>query len=135
MATLSPEDWSRIRYEYEHTRRPVEDICHAYGITPNTLRRRGAPPRSRCEVELEFEAGEAGELDVEHQAGGPGEGVGGEQVFRRGEGADPHAGGTEQPFERLVHARVVIDDDDGNGVRHQGRRVPKRGAFRYCPVG
>lgn len=41
MHSLTPEDWSRIRYEYEHTRRPVEDICHAYGITPNTLRRRG----------------------------------------------------------------------------------------------
>jgi hypothetical protein len=36
----TPEAWAQIRHEYEHTRRSIEDICLAYGISPNTLRRR-----------------------------------------------------------------------------------------------
>lgn len=36
----TPEAWAQIRYEYENTRRTVEDICLAYRISPNTLRRR-----------------------------------------------------------------------------------------------
>jgi hypothetical protein len=40
MPSPTPEAWAEIRYAYEHTRRPVEDICFAHGITPNTLRRR-----------------------------------------------------------------------------------------------
>lgn len=37
----APEVWAQIRHEYEHTRRTVEDICLAHGISPNTLRRHG----------------------------------------------------------------------------------------------
>ncbi|MGE0564399.1 MAG: hypothetical protein AB7O50_07770 [Pseudolabrys sp.] len=40
MATLSPETWARVRYEYEHTRRTIEDICLAHGISAGTLRDR-----------------------------------------------------------------------------------------------
>jgi hypothetical protein len=36
----TPEAWAQIRHEYENTRRPIEDICLAYGISANTLRRR-----------------------------------------------------------------------------------------------
>jgi transposase-like protein len=37
---LSPETWAQIRYDYEHTDRPVEDICAAHGISSGTLRDR-----------------------------------------------------------------------------------------------
>jgi hypothetical protein len=36
----TPEEWVQIRHEYENTRRSIEDICLAYGISANTLRRR-----------------------------------------------------------------------------------------------
>jgi hypothetical protein len=36
----TPEAWAQIRHEYENTRRSIEDICLAYGISANTLRRR-----------------------------------------------------------------------------------------------
>jgi hypothetical protein len=36
----TPEAWAQIRHEYEDTRRPIEDICLAYRISANTLRRR-----------------------------------------------------------------------------------------------
>jgi transposase-like protein len=36
----TPEAWAQIRHEYENTRRSIEDICLAHGISSNTLRRR-----------------------------------------------------------------------------------------------
>jgi hypothetical protein len=36
----TPEEWAQIRHEYENTRRSIEDICLAHGISANTLRRR-----------------------------------------------------------------------------------------------
>jgi transposase-like protein len=36
----TPEAWAQIRHEYENTRRSIEDICLAHGISANTLRRR-----------------------------------------------------------------------------------------------
>ena len=40
MPTLTPEAWAQIRYDYEHTDRPVADICADYGISSGTLRDR-----------------------------------------------------------------------------------------------
>ena len=37
---LSNEAWTQIRYDYEHTDRPVEDICAEHGISSGTLRDR-----------------------------------------------------------------------------------------------
>src|SRR5690348_2803249 len=40
MPELSPETWAQIRYEYEHTDRPIADICAERGISDTTLRNR-----------------------------------------------------------------------------------------------
>ena len=40
MPTLTPEAWAQIRHDYEHTSRPVEDICVEHGISSTTLRDR-----------------------------------------------------------------------------------------------
>jgi hypothetical protein len=40
MPTLTPDAWAQIRYDYEHTDRPVEDICAEHGISSGTLRDR-----------------------------------------------------------------------------------------------
>ena len=40
MPNLTPEIWAQIRYDYEHTDRPVEDICAEHGISSGTLRDR-----------------------------------------------------------------------------------------------
>ena len=40
MPELSPETWAQIRYEYEHTDRPIADICAERGISTTTLRDR-----------------------------------------------------------------------------------------------
>jgi transposase-like protein len=37
---LTPEEWIQIRYEYEHTDKPVDDICLDHGVSPTTLRER-----------------------------------------------------------------------------------------------
>jgi hypothetical protein len=37
---LTPETWAQIRYDYEHTDRPVEDICAEHRISSGTLRDR-----------------------------------------------------------------------------------------------
>ncbi|MEA2871315.1 MAG: hypothetical protein QOH67_1291 [Hyphomicrobiales bacterium] len=37
---LTPETWMQIRYEYEHTEKPVDDICLDHGVSPTTLRER-----------------------------------------------------------------------------------------------
>lgn len=34
------EAWGQIRYDYEHTGRPIEDICAEHGISSGTLRDR-----------------------------------------------------------------------------------------------
>jgi len=62
------EAWTRIRYDYEHTDRPVEDICAEHGISSGTLRDRmrrwgwtrrrppiprdGPPPASTPQVDM-----------------------------------------------------------------------------------
>ena len=67
---LTPEEWAQVRYEYEHTDKPVDDICLDHGISPNTLRDRvrrwrwtrrrqpipaeGPPPALRNEPALPF---------------------------------------------------------------------------------
>jgi transposase-like protein len=40
MPQLSPETWMQVRYEYEHTEKPVDDICLDHGVSPSTLRER-----------------------------------------------------------------------------------------------
>lgn len=40
MPNLTPEAWAQIRADYEHTARPIEDICAAHGISSGTLRDR-----------------------------------------------------------------------------------------------
>jgi hypothetical protein len=40
MPALTDEAWAQIRYDYEHTDRPVGDICAAHGISSGTLRDR-----------------------------------------------------------------------------------------------
>jgi hypothetical protein len=37
---LTPEAWAQIRSDYEHTDRPVDDICFEHGISAGTLRDR-----------------------------------------------------------------------------------------------
>jgi len=37
---LSHDAWAQIRHDYEHTDRPVEDICAEHGISSGTLRDR-----------------------------------------------------------------------------------------------
>jgi hypothetical protein len=39
-SALTPEAWAQIRSDYEHTDRPVEDICFEHGISAGTLRDR-----------------------------------------------------------------------------------------------
>ncbi len=38
--SLMPEAWAQIRYAYEHSDRPIHDICAEYGISTGTLRDR-----------------------------------------------------------------------------------------------
>jgi transposase-like protein len=40
MPNLTPEAWAQIRADYEHTDRPIEDICAEHGISSGTLRDR-----------------------------------------------------------------------------------------------
>ncbi len=40
MADLTHEAWAQIRYNYEHTDRPIEDICAEHKISSGTLRDR-----------------------------------------------------------------------------------------------
>ena len=40
MPALTPDAWAQIRYDYEHTDRPVADICADHGISSGTLRDR-----------------------------------------------------------------------------------------------
>ena len=40
MPTLTQEAWAQIRADYEHTERPIEDICAEHGISSGTLRDR-----------------------------------------------------------------------------------------------
>jgi hypothetical protein len=37
---LTPEAWAQVRYEYEHTDKPVEDICFDHRVSSGTLRDR-----------------------------------------------------------------------------------------------
>lgn len=37
---LTPEEWAQVRHAYEHTDKPVDDICADHGISPGTLRDR-----------------------------------------------------------------------------------------------
>jgi hypothetical protein len=37
---LSPEEWAQVRYKYEHTDQPTEDICADHGFSSGTLRDR-----------------------------------------------------------------------------------------------
>jgi hypothetical protein len=37
---LTPETWAQVRYEYEQTAKPVDDICLDHGVSPSTLRDR-----------------------------------------------------------------------------------------------
>jgi len=36
----SAEEWAQVRYKYEHTNQPVEDICAEHGFSSGTLRDR-----------------------------------------------------------------------------------------------
>ncbi|MCX7312728.1 MAG: hypothetical protein NTV56_13645 [Alphaproteobacteria bacterium] len=37
---LTDKPWAQIRHDYEHTDRPVDDICAEHGVSPGTLRDR-----------------------------------------------------------------------------------------------
>lgn len=37
---LSPETWAQVRYEYEYTDKPVDEICLDHGVSASTLRDR-----------------------------------------------------------------------------------------------
>jgi transposase-like protein len=37
---LTGKDWTQIRHDYEHSDRPVEDICAEHGLSSGTLRNR-----------------------------------------------------------------------------------------------
>lgn len=53
---LTSQAWAQIRYDYEHTDRPVEDICAEHGISSGTLRdrlRRWGWTRRRVPIPLE----------------------------------------------------------------------------------
>jgi len=56
MPEPTSEAWAQIRYDYEHTDLPVEDICAAHGISSGTLRdrmRRWHWTRRRARIPLE----------------------------------------------------------------------------------
>jgi transposase-like protein len=40
MPTLTHSAWAQIRADYEHTERPIEDICADHGVSSGTLRDR-----------------------------------------------------------------------------------------------
>ena len=40
MPEPTSDAWTQIRYDYEHSSRPIVDICAEHGISPNTLRDR-----------------------------------------------------------------------------------------------
>jgi hypothetical protein len=40
MATITFETWAQIRADYEHTERPIDDICAEHGISSGMLRDR-----------------------------------------------------------------------------------------------
>lgn len=40
MTILTPEVWAKVRHDYEHTDRVIEDICLEHGISAGTLRDR-----------------------------------------------------------------------------------------------
>jgi hypothetical protein len=53
---LSLDVWARIRFDYEHTTRPIEEICAEHGISSGTLRdrmRRWNWTRRRTPIPLE----------------------------------------------------------------------------------
>ena len=53
---LTPEAWAQIRHDYEHTERPVDDICAEHGISAGTLRnrmRRWGWTRRRAPISLD----------------------------------------------------------------------------------
>jgi hypothetical protein len=37
---LTPETWAQVRYEYEYTDKPVDEICLDHGVSASTLRDR-----------------------------------------------------------------------------------------------
>src|SRR5687768_11480284 len=37
---ITPEEWTQVRYEYEHTDKPVDEIGLDHGVSPSTLRDR-----------------------------------------------------------------------------------------------
>ena len=85
MPDLTSEAWTQIRYDYEHTDRPVEDICAEHGVSSGTLRdrmRRWQWKRRRAPIPREGPpALAAHELasppPVRAANGGEGSGVGG----------------------------------------------------------
>jgi hypothetical protein len=40
MPRLTADDWAQIRYAYEHTAQPIDEICATYAISSGTLRDR-----------------------------------------------------------------------------------------------
>ena len=88
MPNLTPEAWAQIRHAYEHTDRPVEDICAEHGISSGTLRhrmRRWNWRRRRAAISREGPPAIAPDAFASpppvHAANG-GEGSGGVRAFR-----------------------------------------------------
>ena len=66
------ERWTQIRYDYEHTDRPIVDICAEHGISANTLRDRvrrwGLDQAARADLPR----GPAGDGDAQNRDRGRG---------------------------------------------------------------
>ena len=64
---LTPEAWAQMRYDYEHTERPIGDICAEHGISSGTLRdrmRRWGWTRRRTPIPLDGPPALALPLDI-----------------------------------------------------------------------
>jgi hypothetical protein len=105
MPPLTPDAWAQIRYNYEHTGRPVEDICAEHGISSGTLRdrmRRWAWRRRRAPIPRE---GPRACLVVEQQTAPSGTAV---IVVEPSARALPEGGSKAAP---LIAALQLAEDD------------------------
>jgi transposase-like protein len=86
---LSPDTWAQIRYDYEHSERPIADICAEHGISDGTLRdrvrrwnwtrRRGPIPREGPPAAVRIEASPPAVASFETSIPAPSAQGGGEQ--------------------------------------------------------
>ena len=96
---LTPEAWAQVRYAYEHSDRPIHDICAEYGISTGTLRdrmRRWEWTRRRAPIPREGPPATMPPVDVfsppptRTAHGGEGSGVGGHFAAETAATLAPH---------------------------------------------